>query len=736
MAARQGPGLKLEGPPSTGKSQTIVNIVTDCIGRGESVMLVCEKQVALEVVHKRLRAEGLDRRVVRIENTQSDRGRLLVELQSQIPQAIQRPAGTDNEIRTQRQETASVIDQLEADLSAYHAAVYAASDRLGLSYRDVIARIAAHERGAVGLSAPTLRPVLGELAPSGIERTAGECLGLLEVWIQADFTDDTLRMFRMFASDTALETRLKADFKSIDTAENERRAALKIAAPIVGLPASANSNAIALWRSDHEAPLASLSERTRRWLSAWRNLLESREDRPARFCALRADLGELIDHLATLIPNSTERAIYAPLSFATEEVLVTLAVGAPLFAANRSFFAKLNVAQAMNRRRTRKILKAVGLPVDRTNAEAACTAAGKERALRQARTVYEGLNRNLYLKSDPTSLSAEELVAQAEKLVAVLDYTMNVAARILACPWSGPLWDGVSSDENWSRAFVRIAAAENLLRATQKIDATFRSLSSWLEPDWLATRYAELKKQIPLDIRFAAICGALQRLTPYQIMRQSKLSPPAGAVFGALLPLRDALNGLKPEDRRATVGSLIRREAAFAWAEELRKERPVLASPPSVIQSHVDQLRNCDQKICALNQRLLGIIDSQKLGALQQWSQIWQIAGVNAKRLMQVFELGRHLGLLAARPIWLVNPDAASRTFPLEPGLFDVVIFDEASHNQMRVENAVAALYRGKRAVISGDSKQLPPTTFFGSVVADVDDDSILDEAIRRGRQF
>ena len=61
LAARQAPGLRLEGPPGTGKSQTIVNIITDCLGRGESVMLVCEKQVALEVVYKRLRAEGLDR---------------------------------------------------------------------------------------------------------------------------------------------------------------------------------------------------------------------------------------------------------------------------------------------------------------------------------------------------------------------------------------------------------------------------------------------------------------------------------------------------------------------------------------------------------------------------------------------------------------------------------------------------------------------------------------------------
>ncbi|WP_243466692.1 AAA domain-containing protein [Methanosarcina mazei] len=46
---------------------------------------------------------------------------------------------------------------------------------------------------------------------------------------------------------------------------------------------------------------------------------------------------------------------------------------------------------------------------------------------------------------------------------------------------------------------------------------------------------------------------------------------------------------------------------------------------------------------------------------------------------------------------------------------FDVIIFDEAS--QVRPEDAVGALLRGKQAVIMGDSKQLPPTDFFDTVV-------------------
>ena len=44
VASRTAPGLVVEGPPGTGKSQTIVNVVSDAIGRGETVLVVCQKQ--------------------------------------------------------------------------------------------------------------------------------------------------------------------------------------------------------------------------------------------------------------------------------------------------------------------------------------------------------------------------------------------------------------------------------------------------------------------------------------------------------------------------------------------------------------------------------------------------------------------------------------------------------------------------------------------------------------------
>lgn len=100
----------------------------------------------------------------------------------------------------------------------------------------------------------------------------------------------------------------------------------------------------------------------------------------------------------------------------------------------------------------------------------------------------------------------------------------------------------------------------------------------------------------------------------------------------------------------------------------------------------------------------------------------------DAKRLREAVELSLPNGLLAMRPCWLVNPEAVSQIFPLAPGLFDLVIFDEAS--QCPTEQAVPVIYRGKRLVVSGDEKQLPPTSFFSAhIEAEEESDDEVEEA-------
>lgn len=76
-------------------------------------------------------------------------------------------------------------------------------------------------------------------------------------------------------------------------------------------------------------------------------------------------------------------------------------------------------------------------------------------------------------------------------------------------------------------------------------------------------------------------------------------------------------------------------------------------------------------------------------------------------------------------PCVLVSPDSAARFFPPQAGLFDVVVFDEAS--QINVADAIGTLGRAKSAIIVGDSKQMPPTSFgASSFEADFEDDDAL----------
>ena len=59
LAAHQGATFVIEGPPGTGKSQTIANIIAAKLAADKTVLFVCEKVAAIDAVHKRIRQQGL-----------------------------------------------------------------------------------------------------------------------------------------------------------------------------------------------------------------------------------------------------------------------------------------------------------------------------------------------------------------------------------------------------------------------------------------------------------------------------------------------------------------------------------------------------------------------------------------------------------------------------------------------------------------------------------------------------
>ena len=78
-------------------------------------------------------------------------------------------------------------------------------------------------------------------------------------------------------------------------------------------------------------------------------------------------------------------------------------------------------------------------------------------------------------------------------------------------------------------------------------------------------------------------------------------------------------------------------------------------------------------------------------------------------------------------PIILTSPDVASNLFKGMNGYFDIVMFDEAS--QLRLEDNLPSIIKGKQIIIAGDEHQMPPSNYFSKVFdGSVDDEDEIEE--------
>jgi len=80
--AAQGKSFILHGPPGTGKSQTITNIIVDALYKGKKVLFVAEKMAALTVVQKRLKSVGVDPFCLELHSNKSKKSAVLEQLKA------------------------------------------------------------------------------------------------------------------------------------------------------------------------------------------------------------------------------------------------------------------------------------------------------------------------------------------------------------------------------------------------------------------------------------------------------------------------------------------------------------------------------------------------------------------------------------------------------------------------------------------------------------------------------
>ncbi len=117
-AAADGRTFVLEGPPGTGKSQTIANMVADSLARGKRVLFVAEKMAALTVVRKRLEQDGLGAFCLELHSAKASKKEVLAQLsESLLASTLRSSDGWDilrADLATARERLNTYVRELHA----------------------------------------------------------------------------------------------------------------------------------------------------------------------------------------------------------------------------------------------------------------------------------------------------------------------------------------------------------------------------------------------------------------------------------------------------------------------------------------------------------------------------------------------------------------------------------------------------------------------------------------------
>lgn len=153
-----GKNLVIEGPPGTGKSQTITNLIAAALQMGKKVLFVSEKLAALEVVKARLAHAGLENFILELHSNKTNKKRVIEDIEKRKLFRPRAPDGLDGlleSLEAKRKELKAYADLLNG--------VHGNSQNL--TVHDVLWR-AENARARIGESAGVVQGLTVSYAPS------------------------------------------------------------------------------------------------------------------------------------------------------------------------------------------------------------------------------------------------------------------------------------------------------------------------------------------------------------------------------------------------------------------------------------------------------------------------------------------------------------------------------------------------------------------------------------------
>ena len=266
--ARRKSGLLIHGPPGTGKSQTIVNVVIDAVARGEKVLVVCQKQAAINVVSKRLAKVGLRDVGVVVHDAMKERVGIIEQLKTQI--GTWRPSQSAN-VEQRRNIVCSQIVEIEKELRGYNQALWTSQARNALSYRTVLARlVSVRSHPTLPASQAELRPLLLDLSYDQVQEVKDRLAEITPVWERAPLTKNLWRFVKPFdfndESRRELTALLQSIKKVVDTRDNHIQKTGELVTNI-------SRAEVETWLGDYGALFSEMDPASTDWLLRWRDFV-------------------------------------------------------------------------------------------------------------------------------------------------------------------------------------------------------------------------------------------------------------------------------------------------------------------------------------------------------------------------------------------------------------------------------------------------------------------------------
>lgn len=712
--ARSGRNFIIQGPPGTGKSQTITNLIADYAGRGLRVLFVCEKRAALDVVFHRLQQSRLGELCCLIHDSQTDKKAFVGDLRECYERWINTPAKAEA-LDKSRTAQLKVLEEHLGLIERFEQAMASEPDSLACSVRELVRQLI-----DLPVQSATLPPEALERLPHWSDwQQNNELISRLYLTLKERFGLDSLARHPF--------GRLAAGLVNHEHAYGQVKAWLDQASHLLDrLEQALHSSSSVLTGASPLGDALTLSQVAEQLHSA-----------------------DLAGHLQLLEQDSAATRTLQ----AEQAALQTLAArqhGAQQ--ANLHWRDKLSAqdtqaALAMAMRLEGSLLRWLQPAWWKLRGELQRRYDFSQHAIHPG---YTAVLQNLAVEHQQTAdLQAEQQRLQAQYGVQNISGFVQGLQVVLQQLGQSPLpgqW--LHSLRNDPQAQASIAGMAALHASVVQLVEQVRQCSTFdstLSLDELGEYLRDLRETLDDLPDTLPLLRELQQMDAacLQTLQQHALSQ---RVLDALIARENLsrLYRLHPQLARFDAQALSQatRQVSEAEASLLKLNAQVVGA--SLHQRFLQHVQHSAASVSQMDAAAREFKKAYAKGRKELEHELNKTMRYRSIRSLASNDSGMVINDL--KPIWLMSPLSVSDTLPLDPHLFDVVIFDEAS--QIPSEEAVPALSRAQQVIVVGDEMQLPPTRFFSSsgeeddnelvaiedgekIAINLDADSLLSQAAR-----